>query len=956
MAFRSLSAMTVGGLAVVIGCTLIEATRQNKALSAKQQDECLEAPLQARLDRTPDALNTSSVEPNTLTKSQDVSIKDASQENEVDTAGSVLSLDTLEEVIDTEASVTSLILRGYLEDDTEEPTSGDEDAPHVQDSEALVPYGPTSTAMTLYRPFTYLHTSTHLITRSQPPLSVSSHLSKSTRLVLHGFPAHLGVTFIYHQVWDRLLVDTASPTEKFWKGVLRRSCARNYRKCFALDGLASLHQSDVEDIDLTRRLEGVSGAAEVAIPVVEENHVQPGDSSLKSDDGDTSGMIQGLCHVFSENEDSFTSAGDSTPPTSHGDAIESLMVEGHCDDSLKVDTPGGPTSQLTASEETPSCGLGEQAINKRQLEEELHHQQFLSSGLRSQLVDCEERLEDTQAKLREAEHQRRLYEAESDETSQQVLKLQQELAFIKRQLADEKNVSSVPSQSHRVANPAVAAGFNVPAIMASYSHACEVAKTATADSEYVRGMLQEVIKERDYLNRQLHQKDCCVNEVSQRLQGQLSQANDLNAHLRDNIGGLEGQINHLLQAKEVSDELNAGLKAHVTELAANNQTLLHDFTNKLIADPQDIIDPVKCTYNEARDLRNQIESAQATSAQFAKANQSLSKELQQEKEKSSSLQTDRDLLNNKCARLAANYEVLEDKVEHWMETLPRVLRRRPEVSEEEHAAWKEDYFLQSRAHVVKTKRKLKAAALDVSNLEAKLATMERKHKAEVAHLEGSVSELTSKNVELEAENFNLGLNLHDAQGQVELLQSQLARSNQAGQRWKEQCESHVWGDTAAIVRNAHRDEVETLKDQNHALQHMNTELRLGKEVAARDVSLFKWNFAETITRMREFEAEWEFARAKTDALEERFAEELRKEPLRIQRRDAFEEMSLEQKQQLLRTEDAWIVIATGINLGRGDDGDRASPAMGVWEAFMAEVKAHQENRDKVASEDPGSKS
>jgi predicted nuclease with TOPRIM domain len=697
-------------------------------------------------------------------------------------------------------------------------------------------------------------------------------------------------------------------------------------------------------------LESVSGAAQVAIAVVEEDDVQPGGASLQSDTGDTSIIVQGSCHVFSENEDSFTSAGDSTPPTSHGDAEESLMVEEHCDDSPKDDIPGDSTSHLPASEETSSHDLAEQAFEKRQLQEALQYQQLQSSGLRSQLVDCEQELENTQAKLREAERQRGLYEAESDETSQQVLKLQQELALTKSQLAEDKSVTSVPPQSQHATNAAVVEDFDVAAIMAAYTHACEAAKAATADSEYVRGMLQEVIKERDSLNHQLHQKNDTVNEVRQWLQVQLSQANDLNGHLRDNIGGLEGQINQLLQAKEVSDEFNAGLQAQVAELTANNQTLLHDFTNKLIADPQDIIDPVKCTYNESRDLRNQVESAQATSAQFARVNQNLSKELQEEKEKSSSLQTDRDLLNNKCARLAANYEVLEDKVEHWMEILPKVLRRRPEVSEEEYATWKEQYFLQSRAHVARTKRHLKSAALDVSSLESKLATTERQHKAEVARLEGSVSEVTSKNVELEAENFNLGLKLHDAQGQVELLESQLASSNQAAQLWREQCEGQVWGDTAVIVRNAHRDEVESLKDQIYALQHMNTELRLGKEAAAGDVCLFKWNFAETITRMREFEAERMFARAKTDAMEERFAEALREEPLRIQKRDAFEELSHEQKQQLLRTEDAWIVIATGINLGRGYDPERASPAMGVWETFMAEVNAWQEKHDKEASE------
>ncbi|OCT50505.1 hypothetical protein CLCR_07754 [Cladophialophora carrionii] len=129
---------------------------------------------------------------------------------------------------------------------------------------------------------------------------------------------------------------------------------------------------------------------------------------------------------------------------------------------------------------------------------------------------------------------------------------------------------------------------------------------AKADSQCVRGMLQEVIKQRDSLNGQLHQNNYCFDELTQLLQGQLSQANDLNSHLRDNIRGLEVQINHLLQAKEAAGESTSELEARVAVAEANDQTLLHDFTNKLIADPQDVVDPIRCTCNESRDLRNQV--------------------------------------------------------------------------------------------------------------------------------------------------------------------------------------------------------------------------------------------------------------------------------------------------------------------------------------------------------------
>ncbi|EXJ62455.1 hypothetical protein A1O7_02892 [Cladophialophora yegresii CBS 114405] len=808
--------------------------------------------------------------------------------------------------------------------------------------------------MTLYRPATYLYTSAHLSSSSQPLISASSPISATAALFFYRLPTYLGGEFAYHRVWNRLIATSASEAERFWQGVLKTSCVREYRKIVAHDMVASLHQIEIEDSDLARGSGGVAGALHGAVGVIEEeDDVQLDDSSSQSETGDTSSIAQEPCHLYCENEDTFASAtGVSTPATSHGDANNSLTVEECHGEPPKDGIAHASASNLARSQDFLEYQLARHAYQVRNLEEGLQYQQSLSSGLRSQLVDCEGRLDVTEAKLREAERQRSLYEAESDDASQLILKLQQELASTKRQL-EEKPATPAPPQYHHVVN-ATAAGFDVPAIMASYNHVCKAAKVAKADSEYMRGMLQEGIKERDSLDRQLHQRDGRVDEVNQWLQGQLSQATDLNGHLRDNIKGLEGQINHLLEAKEVSDQLTSELEARVAEVQANNETLLHDFTNKLIADPQDIVDPTMCTYNEARDLRNQVETAQAISAQFVEVNQDLTKELDDEKKKSSSLQTERDLLNNKCARLAANYEVLEDKVEHWMEILPKVLRRQPEVLEDEYATWKEEYYRQSRAHVAKTKRKLKTAALDVSQIESTLAKVKGQHKVEVAHLKESLSELHSKNIELEAENFNTGRDVHDAQERVSLLESQLAQSNQAAQRWREQCENQAWGDTAAIVRAAHRDEVDRLKDQNYAVQHMNTELRLGKEAAAQDVDLFKWNFAETITKMGEFEAEWAFARAKTDALEERFAEVLMRDPLRIQKRDAFDELSHEQKQLLVRTEDAWIVIATGINLGRGYDPEPESPAMGVWETFMAEIKAWQEKHDKQASEDASS--
>ena len=567
---------------------------------------------------------------------------------------------------------------------------------------------------------------------------------------------------------------------------------------------------------------------------------------------------------------------------------------------------------------------------KRDLEEALHLQESVCQGLRQQCVSYEEELDETKTRLREANRQRDLYEEESDEISQQLHGLRKELASTKNQLATErsKKLSAVPQS---------ASGFNVQELKATADTARMEAKEAREHSEYVCGMLNAVIQEREQLKYELqHAHQPFADDVS-RLQ-------NVNDHLRDSIDGLQGQIGDLLQQKESADDRTIQLGAELQAKEAHNQTLLENYTNEFIADPRDVMYPFVCTPNEARDLRQQVESAQATSAQFIEANQVVMKELAVEKAEVARLKTDKDLLSKRCGRLSSNFEILQSRANSFIATMTKVEEDNSDMSEEDITAHNEQ-ICEYEAHIAKTKQCLKNAAIDLSDVESSKAAMERRHKSEVAFITERVEELQGKNIRYDVDNFELDMKLNEAQKQIQGLEQRLQESQDAAHRWRYQCEEQAFGDTATVMRETHQARTTELGNQITALQHMNTELRIGRERADRDADLFTLKFANTMTNIGTWEAEWLFARAKCAAIEERFAEELRANPLRIQRHDQYENLTQEKKMEILRLEDHWIEVAIGMKLGRGQDTQPPTQVQ-TWATFIAECQAPERHGDQ----------
>ncbi|KAJ9603346.1 translocon subunit [Cladophialophora chaetospira] len=1016
MDFHAIATVVLGGLAIGLGHSLIQAIRQIKASCSRESKSSSEAPQPSGPTPMPHTMSTSLEQSIVSQESQVISSNDILRVNipdpvlaldaEVDAivAGSGIEdylnidipeasfgwdelVETIAEGLDSEACFD-----GTLNLPTEVAPSYQQDICQVSEinQAAGVPSSTStqpsevskSTSLTLWRPSTYLNaahiahfspssassdapstcaalivykpavrvnvraaqfTITSILQTGTPftrrsivdttPVTIplqdspatSSQVSVGRALVLYRPPFHLDSAFRYNQIWSGLL---AVATSDFWQDVLVGWCIEVYRNRMTLDMRAVLCRLVV--VDSTARLKLGSStrvvAAEDALHLANNTGIEQSshDTTIACDT--SSGTPSEDVSFDSTDEDT------STVPTTSEEGDESChveeSVENSCCDNLEFETD----PNVDASETGPNSESSEEETEIQQLREALEHQQSVSQSLRSQLLDREAEMKEVKEELGQVKHFREMLEIDSDDTEKKLRSTQQELLQTKQQLRGFQSMttSAAQQQQPQVTNPAE--GFNVSAIMTAYKEACKEVKAAEEAKAYIQRLLNDVVKERDHWKYQ--------NQAIQKEYGQqLHRANAIVEHQRGTIEGMDAQMQSLLQQKAVDRRRIVEQEDCIKDLQAYNGTLLKDFTNKLIEDPQDTIYPFMCTHNEARDLRNQVESAQATSAQFIKANQELAKELEVEQLKAQRLQIEKDHLVNKCAQALANYEVLEAKVEHWMDGLPGVVKAQEELSEEEAESMDKEFKLQSKAHVVKTKTVLKKAVLDVSDLQSKLATMERNHKAEVADLEDRISELKEENNRMNSENFDLTHKLHTSEENARALETQVKDVDYAARQWRDQCERQVHGDMTTVVQEKHREELDNLKNQNWALQHMNTQLAYGKETAVSDVELFKWSFVNSITRVREMEAEWVFARQKCDAMEERFKKELREDPLRIEKKDAYEGMSFERKQELLREDDRWIVAATGIKLGRGHDTEGSSLATGVLSTFMADARA-----------------
>ena len=766
----------------------------------------------------------------------------------------------------------------------------------------------------------------------------------STDLVLHRTPVHLDVTFVHIQTWCHLLELAASPAQQFWQGVLTKSCLDTFRQSVVLDELVALHTTAEHDLVASTRMITASDITAEKIFVVDTQDDIPISNTehnrivAQQDDILVPNIL--VDPYIADGDSSEVSADNDRQPTSP-QAEESAYNVGEGDvevDDATVDQKHLHHSELehSASHESSFsvdlCGISlaeellvAHQVEKQHLENNLQQQQQISQDFRSQLIDCEEKLEHAEARYREAERQRGLYEEESEETSQKLQKAQQESALAKKQLAAEK---CKPAQEVTATQqvPDAAAAFKIPLILADRDRALSQVAVAMKEKQFAEEMLNVVIRERTDLQHQLR-------SAQQPFRQELSRVNHINDLLRDNVAGLEGQANDLLQQMERSDE-------RVAELEKYNQTLLSDFTNKFIADPRDNVSPVTCTYNEARDLKQQVESAQDTSARFIQANNELQDKFKEETKKVQRLEEGRDLLENKCSRLAANYEVLQRKVENFLVTVPGVLKDELEVpvSEEEELALIKS-CQKFQVHIDQTNRQLKEAANEISSIESSKAAMQRTHKAELGHRDEHIREMHKKVARIDAENFNMDQQLGASAGKIAQLEDLLKAATEKCEQWRNQCEHEAFGDMTPAVQAYHRNELELLHNEINALQYMSTELRIGKEQAVADVDQHKYWFASTIIKIEEWEAGWLYARARCDALEERFEDELRGKPLlRIKRYDKFENLSHDIQMDFLRMEDGWVEVATGFRHGRSIN-PPPEPCSATWSTFIAECLA-----------------
>ncbi|OAP61336.1 hypothetical protein AYL99_03539 [Fonsecaea erecta] len=416
------------------------------------------------------------------------------------------------------------------------------------------------------------------------------------------------------------------------------------------------------------------------------------------------------------------------------------------------------------------------------------------------------------------------------------------------------------------------------------------------------------------------------------LQQELADATSRLEDLQNSMQELEQQINEAVQER---DQANA----RVAEVQEYNQTLLLDFTNKHAQDPREIEEPTICKPNELRDLRQAFQMSQRTCADLTAANKTLSEAAEEQKQKESQFREDHNVLQKKCGRLSANFEIWKGRLDNFMNMLPNVVKSKTGMSMEEIPGLKEE-VAESASHIDKTREALRAAALEVSERESKIVTLERNQQREVASLRQRVAELQESNIRLDEANYSLESQLSGTKDQLRGHKAELAGTKQSAEQWRAQCEQQAFGEMSQVVRQQFQLEVKQLRSQIEALQRHNTELSVGRQRAESDLTCCRWWAANKMAGIRELGYLRDWYRAQVDALHERFESELSVEPLDIPYKPDFWDLSEEEKTALLQAENQIIEGLTGYDLELAKEPrPRDLEVVDVWSVLVDEYKA-----------------
>ncbi len=803
---------------------------------------------------------------------------------------------------------------------------------------ALVSYKPVfnvnspvvDSALTLDRlsstlTFSESFTTTPITVTLQSSAATFSMSAKCTALVLYRPPIHLDVAFMYQLAWSRLLAVASSETEQFWQGVATDLCTRVYRERVALDLLALLHRgvgdvptSSGNSVETFNVVSNETAAEEpyyehAALAEAEKtNHiVSEGSEVHKAGPVIATGDLQA----------SFGNPSDHSRKVSLDTSPSSPTVQEDIDDSYITDKS---STQCSSTEDSSNEAILKIIDEKQQLEAALQHQKAVSSSLRTQLVDREEELDATNEKLRDAERRCGMYDEESIDTSQQVRNLQQQLAVTKRQL-DEKNRAQpfalqTPQAGH------AAAGFNIAAITAARDQAQKEAQHNLTQYRFVEEMLNEVIADRDLWKHEAEELRHEGNEVNEPLIA-------LNTLLRDNVSGLEGQVEQLKQLKEAAD-------ARVKVVESYNKNLLSEYTIKHAQDPQEHHFPGICKPNEVQDLRQALEASMHNHGKTNDANVQLQDMIKDKDKEIVKLLSDRKLIKDKAARYASYFETLKGRVQSFMHAFPATVERRLGVDVQDIEGFEEKLQVYE-ARELESIELLQEADEKLSALERELVTEQRRYESQIEDFTTNVAELRTRNIELEGLNFQSEERLMTQESEIMSLKEVVKNSREMEGEWRVVAEDNAYGKHASTIRAIQEAELGRLRDEVEAVQWKAYELSSALEQSQGDDWYCRMYFARMMEGVRRLGYLNDWHRQQVKAFRERFQAELVARPLNVAYKPDWSDMPEEQQRLLAEADNEVILRLTGIDMGLGLDNDSQPKELSVgdlWSGFYDECE------------------
>ncbi|EXJ83712.1 hypothetical protein A1O1_07337 [Capronia coronata CBS 617.96] len=564
----------------------------------------------------------------------------------------------------------------------------------------------------------------------------------------------------------------------------------------------------------------------------------------------------------------------------------------------------------------------------QQLQDALSQKESLNQGLRLQLLEQEEEVARLQKQLQATQRERDLYEAEQDASVEEMQKLHKAIAVKDKQISEESTKAN--DVLRQLQNARSSIGLGSGELLAEQDQARQQAQAEFHRAQTLQTIANAVTAERPNLAQRIAHIEAIANMNAQRHEAEAMELRAKVDHMRNAGMILEQQLNYLVGLKDTAE-------ARVEELEVRVQSLLQDVTAKWLENPVDaemegLVNPGTQKPNELHDVKQAFELSQAKLMAVAEVNQDLHDTAAEREKELTELRQNNELLKDKAARLSSSFEIWMSKLDNWMQTIPGIVKMHDEI--EEIPGLKE-LLEESVFHEQCIAKELRDKGDLVSQLEAKILKLERKHGAEIEALERHASEVQKAKARLDTDNYELACHTEDARKESEALKVQLAQCEDEVQQWKAQCLEQAYGDTVEIIEAQQKAHIKHYTDQVEALQNRCDLFFRAKERAEGDWSTFRVVVGEQMAGVADLGAERDWYQQQVEALRQRFEHELLVWPLKIPYQPAHSHLSAEEKEAVIAGEDRVIAKITGYLTGRSAARPRNVQVLEVWEGFVA---------------------